>query len=923
MKKPINLMTKYILSFFLSFIAIFSFAQEKISITGKATDVLQFPLIDAEVILGNKSDSTKIYTTTTDDSGAFKIEINPQEHPVYLIIDDPLEGVFKQSFESIKNNIDIGTIIINPMIYDLDEVLVTNVEPIVVKQDTIEYNADSYKVKPNANLEALLRELPGFEMDDSGNITVNGKDVNEILIDGEPFFGTDGKVALENLPADIIKKIQVSDFKTKNEKFSSERSKSDKSSLNITLKEDKKKGYMLKATAGYGTDDHYESNLMANYFKDKKKISLIGSSTDIAVSGMANGEGSRGRGGMGRRGSDGVRTNTSIGLNYNDQLNNNLKIGADYRLNHSFSKNDQYQHIENFAPKNIYTSDANSKSKSETYGHNFGTNLEWTKENTKIYFYPSFNNSSTTSSSISDSKTYSDLGDLRNQMNQASDRKSNSNTFKALLSLNQQFKNKSYLDFNADISVGKTDNNSLINSTTLYTNDSIADIYRNINEKNISKNNQYNFDVKYTYPVTDSLKIAVGSVYNLTDSETNNRTWNYNEITGEYDNLNNDLTRFYSTKMNEFNPYAQLLLNKNKISATVRLGANVYNQQNFGTFKTNDYSSTQNKTLPDLSGNIRYQNENSSITLMYNYQTSLASTSQVLPILDETDPLNVFKGNPNLDPNKTHRINLMFNNFNRKNRQGFNANLGYSYNESNIVNYTEMDYSIYKRTTTYENVKGNYRLNGNFSFNKQFQKGLNKFRINVGISSNYALTQGFRDAVKFEQYNTTLSPNIRLNWDYGDYLTISPSYRLNFTNSKYVNYQIDNQNNITHNFAIKTITNWPKNLTWTNDFSYNYNSRMAAGFKRDFFLWNTSLMYRFFDDKLEAGVKVYDLLNQNNSYTRTITAESTIDQRNNILTRFVMFSLTFNLNQFGGKSTKNGDQNRTRENGNMHRMQIQ
>lgn len=920
MKKSIHLMTKYIFALLISFVTTLSFGQDKITITGKVTDGLHYPLTDADIILGNQSDSTKIVSATTNESGVFKLELTPQEKPVYLIIDDALEGVFKQSFESLKNNIDLGTVIINPMIYDLDEVIVTNVEPIVVKQDTIEYNADSYKVKPNANLETLLNELPGFEMDEDGKITVNGKDVNEILIDGEPFFGTDGKVALENLPADIIKKIQVSDYKTKNEKFSGERSKSDKSSLNITLKEDKKKGYMLKATAGYGTANHYEGNLMANYFKGKKKISLIGSSTDIASSGMTNGEGSRGQGGMGRRNSNGVTNNTSIGLNYNDQLNDNLKIGADYRLNHSYTKNDQFKHIENFAPKNTYISDANSKTKNETYGHNFGTNLEWTKNNTKIYFYPSFNNSSSTKSSISDSKTYSDLGDLRNQMNQTSDAKSNSNTFKTILSLNQQFKNKSYLDFNSDISIGKTDRNSFINSTTLYTTDSIDDIYRNVNEQNISKDNSYNFNVKYTYPISDSLKIAVGTAYNLTDSETNNRTLNYNETTGEYDNLNTDLTRFYSTRLNELNPFTQLLLNKKKISATLRLGATIYNQQNFGIFKAADYRSTQNKTLPDISGNIHYQNGNNSLSLLYNYQTSLASTSQVLPIIDETDPLDVFKGNPDLNPNKAHRINLMFSNFDRKTRQGFNANLGYTYNESNIVNYTEMDYSIYKRTTTYENVKGNYRLNGNVFFNKHYQKGNNKFRINIGTSASYALTQGFRDAVKYEQYNTTLSPMLRLNWDYGDYLTISPSYRLNFTNSKYVNYSIDNQNNISHNFGIKTISTFPKNLTWTNDFSYNYNSRMVAGFKRDFFLWNTSLMYRFFDDKLEAGIKVYDLLNQNNSYTRTINAESVVDQRNNILTQFIMFSLTFNLNQFGAKVSKTGDGNRYRE---SRGMQIQ
>lgn len=916
-------MTKYILSFLFSLITIFSFGQEKITVTGKVTDVLNFPLTDSEVILGNKADSTQISTTSTNDDGTFKIEINLQDKPVYLIIDDPLEGVFKQSFESIKNNIDLGTIIINPMIYDLDEVVVTNVEPMVVKQDTIEYNADSYKVKPNANLEALLRELPGFEMDDSGNITVNGKDVNEILIDGEPFFGTDGKVALENLPADIIKKIQVSDYKTKNEKFSGERSKSDKSSLNITLKEDKKKGYMLKATAGYGTDNHYEGNLMANYFKGKKKISLIGSSTDIAASGMTSGEGSRGRGGMGRRGSDGITTNTSIGLNYSDQLNDNLKIGADYRLNHSYNKNDNYTRQENLNPSNIFTTTSNTKSNTETYGHNFGTNLEWTKKNTNIYFYPKFSNSSSTSKSAGDSESVDENGVLKNQTDSDIKSKSNSNTFSNQLSINQKFNNKSYLDFNSTISIGKTDTDQRELSNATFFDNSRDNTNRNVNSKNIAKTDSYLFDLKYTLPVTDSIKVAVGTSYNFNDNETNNTALDYNDITGEFDNINTDLSRLFETKLNTINPYAQFLLNKSKLSATVRVGANIYNQDNFGNYKDVDYSNSQQKTLPDLQGNIRYQKGNNSVMLMYNYSTSLASSSQVLPIEDQSNLTSTTVGNPDLDPNKSHNINLMFGNFDRKTRQGFNANIGYTYNESSIVNSVVTNDTDLTRRITYENVKGNYRLMGNVNFNKQYQKGVNKFRLNVGLMASYALNQGFNQSEKYQAYNTTVAPNIRLNWDYSDYLTISPSYRLNFTNTKYENYRIDGQDNITHNFGIKTISTFPKNLTWTNDFSYNYNSRMAAGFKRDFFLWNTSLMYRFFNDKLEAGVKVYDLLNQNNSYTRTITEDAITDQRNNILTRFVMFSLTFNLNQFGGKSTKGGDGERPREGGGMRRMEMQ
>ena len=915
-------MTKYILTIFISFFSIYSFSQEKISITGKVTDALNLPLTDSEITIGNKADSTKIATTTTDETGSFKIDIEPQENPLYIIVEDALEGVFKKSFEYLKNSTDLGTIVINPMVYDLKEVVVTNAEAMVVKQDTIEYNADSYKVKPNANLEALLRELPGFEMDDDGKMTVNGKDINEILIDGEPFFGTDGKVAIENLPADIIKKIQVSDYKTKNEKFSGEKSKSNKSSLNITLKEDKKKGYMLKATGGYGTNNHYEANLMANYFKGKKKFSLIGSSTDIAASGLVNGEGSRGRGGMGRRGSNGITTNTSIGLNYNDQINENLKIGADYRLNHSYNKNENYTRKENLNPNNIFTTTSNTKSNSETYGHNFGSSLEWTKKNTKIYFNPTFNTSTNTNSSIGDSESIDENGVLKNDTK--SDIRSNgdTNTFGNLLSINQKLKNNSYVDFSSDISVGQTTNNQREISTATFYDGSKTDRNRNVNSKNISKNNSYNFELKYTLPITDSIKIAVGSSYNITDSETNNSSLNYNEATGEFDNINTDLSRLFTTTQNKLNPYAQFLLNKSKLSASVRLGTNVYNQDNFGNYKGANYNLTQKEVLPDLSGNIRYQKNNNSIMLMYSYNTSLASSSQVLPIEDNSSLTSITTGNPDLDPNKAHNINLMFGNFDRKTRQGFNVNLGYTYNESSIVNSVVTNNQDLTRRMTYENVAGNYRLQGNLNFSKQFQKGTNKLRVNAGLMSSYALNQGFNQSEKYKAYNTTIAPNVRLNWDYGDYLTISPSYRLNFTSSKYENYRIDGQDNITHNFGLKTISNFPKNLTWTNDFSYNYNSRMAAGFKRDFFLWNAQLMYRFFNDKLEAGIKVYDILNQNNSYSRTITEDAITDQRNNILGRFMMFSLTFNLNQFGGKSSGNKDAN-SRSRGGMQQMSIQ
>ncbi len=887
------------------FSALVTFAQEQFKIKGKIQDQIELPLTDVSIIVGNKSDSIRIATSSTDEEGNFIFEIPKRDTPFYIIFDDPMEGVTTREFTKLTSDMDLGVITISPEILQLKEVLITTTDPVVIKSDTIEFNASSYKVKPNANLEALLRELPGVDIDDDGKLTVNGKEVNEILIDGEPFFGTDGKIALENIPADIIKKIQVSDYKTRNEKFSGERSRSDKSSINVTLKEDKKQGYMVKGTVGYGTDNRYESNIMANYFKGSRKISLIGSSNDIASTGLSNGAGSFGRGGIGRRRGNGITNSSSIGLNYTDKINDQLSVGANYNFNHSYNKNDNYTRRENLLPENTYTEESNTLSKTETFGHNLGATLEWNKNLTKIYFTPSFKLNRSSSSNKSDSQSWDADGVLRNESYGETKRESDTNTFDSQISWYQGFKNKSYINANADVSIGTTDSENRIQQSTFFANKP-DDIRNQLNNTN-NKTNSVGFDFNYNIPVTDSLKIALGSRYAYSYKENDDITWDYDELTDQFIGRNDLLSRYIETTLNTFSPYAEIQLNKKKFSGNIKAGTNIYNQDNFGFYNNENYFLNVKEVLPSLQSTIRYQAGNNSLAFNYQYNTSIASTNQLLAIENLSNPLVTYVGNPDLNPNKSHQLSLNFSNFDRKTRQGLNANLTYNYNTSSIVNYSEVDENL-MTISSYTNVEGNYRLNGNLFYSKQLSKSGNKLNLNVGLNSSYARQQGYRNSRLYTAYNSTISPNIRFTWNWIDYVTISPSYNFRFTNSKYENYSIDQQSNTTHSFNLRTITTRPKNLTWTNELSYNNNSRMAAGFRRDFFLWNMQMMYSFFDNKIEAGFKIYDILNQNNSYTRTISDEFISDQRNTILTRFIMFSLTFNLNQFGGKSTASSNE---------------
>lgn len=894
-------MLKNLFTIFLLLFANFLLAQEEFKIKGILLNEMEFPIADALITAGNTSDSTKISSTTTDEEGNFELKISKRSTAFYLLFEDAIAGNTQKSFSELTSDLNLGSVQILPKeVYNLKEVLLTTTSPVIVKNDTIEFDAASFKVKPNANLEALLRELPGVEIDENGKITVNGKDVNEILIDGEPFFGTDGKVAIENLPADIIKKIQVSDFKTRNEKFSGEKSRSDKSSINITLKEDKKQGYMVKGTVGYGTDNHYESNLMANYFKGNRKISLIGSSNDIASTGLATGAGSFGRGGMGRRGGNGITNSSSIGLNYSDKLNDQLTVGANYNLNHSYNKNENYTRKENLLPDNTYTEESNSLSNSESFGHTLSGSVDWNKNKTKIYFLPSFNTNQSSSKNISDSKSTDADGELRNQSNGISKNESTSNSFNSQLSLYQGFKNKSYINSDLTTSFSKSDNENRINQNT-YFSQKPADI-RNQLANNLSRSNSVSFNFNYNIPITDSVKISVGSKYAYNQSENDNITWDYDEITGEFSSRNDTLSRYIKTTLNTFSPYAEIQLDKSKFSGNIKAGTSIYNQDNYGFYNRAAYNLNEIEVLPSLQTTIRYHAGKNNVNFNYQYNTSIASSEQLLAIENLSNPLVIYVGNPDLNPNKAHQLSLNFTNFDRKTRQGLSANVNYNYNVSSIVNYSEVDENLITRSS-YTNVEGNYRLNGNLNYSKQLNKSGNKVNLNVGFNSSYARQQAYRNARLYTAYNSTISPNIRLTWNWNEYLTISPSYNFRFTNSKYLNYSIDQQSNTTHALNLRTITTYPKNLTWNNELSYNHNSRMSAGFNRDFFLWNMQLMYAFFDKKIEAGVKVYDILNQNNSYTRTISDEYISDQRNTILTRFLMFSVTFNLNQFGGKSS--------------------
>ena len=256
--------------FFLVFVFLFfaANAQNNIVVKGTVYDInTQKPLESAMVYFSNVKDSTVIEYAATDKNGEFKINTKKYDKPVFLKINFMGYQTYTEEQNKLLENKDFGKLYLAQNETALNEVIIkSDAPPVKIKKDTLEFNASSYKVRPDANVETLLKQLPGVEVDSDGKVTANGKEVTQFLVNGKSFFGKDGAILLKNLPADVISKVQVSDFKTKKEELSKQEASSEDSSINFTIDEKKNKGYFGKVMGGYGTDDRYESSFILNYF---------------------------------------------------------------------------------------------------------------------------------------------------------------------------------------------------------------------------------------------------------------------------------------------------------------------------------------------------------------------------------------------------------------------------------------------------------------------------------------------------------------------------------------------------------------------------------------------------------------------------------------------------------------------------------
>lgn len=908
------------------FFSSFLFSQNTFTIKGKVVDpTTKLPIESATVYLTSVKDSSVVDYTITNKLGNFAIKVKKSDKALNLKVSFISYQDFVENVTGLTADKDFGTIELKEASNLLNEVVVkSEIPPIRIKKDTLEFNASSFKVGADANVEALLKQLPGVEITPEGKITVNGKEVNNILVNGKPFFGKDGKIATQNLPAEIIEKVQVVDTKTKSEEISGDASGSENKTINLTIQEDKNKGFFGKIMGGLGSDKRYESSMLVNYFKGERKISALASSNNINSIGFSmdeifdnmgggrnssvywNDDGSFGINNMSFGGNRGITRSNMIGINYQDKWFKKIDQSGSYYFTNAQSENANRTDRINFLPTGNTLTKSNSITKNGSDGHNISLDFEIALDSlTNVYINPRFQTSKGYGkSSRNQITTDESLNELNSSTNDDYNENDNSN-FALDASFSKQFKKKKRgLSVNLESEFQKRDEYINTKSATLFA-DATPDDIRNQNRFENNKNDFIKLEVRYGEPLTDSLRLSLTSELTLRKIGNDLNTFDFNAGTNNYDDFNDLQSNEVNSKTTTYFPSTGLILDKSKTNGRINFGPEFVNfdaNSNYLGVRTN-----RNKTyvFPRVKGYISHRmGKSKSIYSYYDFGVQMPQANQVLPVENLSNPLSTFIGNDDLKPTLRHNLYFSFNDYDYQSRSGYYVYSGINLSKDAVVSSTVYD-DNFKATTTYQNVDVTHNSYLGVNWNKSYKKEKRTLRFGAGVSFNYDYNKGLTNAVLFESKGLNINPRFNLTWSIDEMITVAPSYRYTFSKTDYENYVIDKADNFIHNAKLEITSYMPKHFVLGSDFGYTYNSNIADGFKKDFYLWNVSLGYNFFKDQLLAKVKVYDLLNQNLNSTRTITPTAIVDAENTVLRRYVMFSLTYKLEKFAGKKKDN------------------
>jgi len=880
----------------------------------------------ATVFLETVKDSTLITYTITNKSGAFQLEGRSQEKNARINISFIGYEQYSVKVDLSKSPIILDNILLDYAVASLDEVFIKSRAPVTIKKDTLEFNVSSFKTKKDATIEDLLKELPGVEVDDQGKILVNGREVNKILVNGKPFFGDDPTIATRNLTKEIVEKIQVTDTKTDDEAFAGEEGDKENKTINLTIKEENNKGTFGRIAGGGGTDERFEYAGIVNWFNNERRISILGGGNNINAPGFSFGEivnvfgnsgsigfssgGNFNIGGRSFGGGEGIVNSRNAGANYTDEPLKGVEITSDYFYSGSNSNNETTTERENIFPDRRFFTNSSSRSSANIDNHSANLNLKIEVDSTfLISFRPSFQLAQNRSESFRAETSLDEEGNLINTSSSATNNESTARNFDNEISLTKRFGNNgAFLKFRLTNDFDRNEADDFLNSVTDIADESGIDILRNQLTDRETSLDAWNANTTYRLPfIPKKLLLDFRFQYRTDRRENRRSTFDFNEATQSFSDFNTQLSTDFTFRNLRVTPGLSLNYNSEKWNATVGGGYVLRTLENQDALRP-ELDIEENFQALELSGNFDYRfSAQVSIFARYNLSNSPPQLSQLSPFEDVRDPLNTIQGNPDLEPENTHNINFGFNNYNFQKGGGFYSYINFSAVNNAVVARTSIDENLVRRTT-FENVNGNYGLNGNASYSKSIKlDSLRTLKYRIGVNGNLNRTINFNDDVQYASIVRSVGPIASVGFNWKKITNVNLRYNLSSSRTSFDLDIFDNQEFVNHFVTFSGLFTGIKNFEWDNILNFNYNPDVAPGFQRTSWFWNSSVSYSVLKDKGKITLKVYDLLNQNTNARRTATANFIQDVQSTVLQQYFLLSFSYKFNTLGSKDETGGN----------------
>ena len=893
-----------------------AFAQQSgVNVTGSVVEQgSDTPIEQATVRLLNVKDSAMVRGVVSARNGSFTLK-NVKKGSYLLHITfigyDPLYQPLQITGK--KNPVNVGKLELSDGAIELGEAVVIGKAPeVTVRNDTVEYNADSYKVTEGSVLEDLLKKMPGVEVDSEGKITVNGKEVKKVMVDGKEFFSDDPKVASKNLPAKMIDKLQVLDKKSDMAQMTGFDDGEEETVINLTVKPGMKQGWFGNAYGGYGSKDRDEGNAMVNRFVNNDQITFMGGAnntnnmgfSDLAstmFSGMGGGGGRRGGFGAG----SGITSSGNAGLNFSKEFKpDKLTLGGNTRYSHSDNDARSKSDRQNILPGDSSSYD-NSEAMSRTKSDNFGVDfrLEWKPDTmTQLIFRPSFSFSHSMNDNFSDATTLDNERDTVNTNKSSNYSESNGYNLNASIDFSRKLNNKGRV-FSATLSGGNSDSYSdgMNRSDIVYFNQTDALKNSIIDQRSRYDNKGFNYRayvswvepighnnfIQATYSISQRKQEALKNVYNQ-------------DADGIYNVLDSAYSQSY--RNNFISQRASLSFKSQRAKFNYTIGLNL----------DPSYSSSENfvgdttlskitRKVVNLSPMAQFNymfDKRTNLRIMYNGRTSQPSMTQLQPVADISDPTNITIGNPDLNPRYTNNVFIRFQQFTPEKQRAFMIMANGSYIINDIVSYTSYNQETGVKTTTYKNVNGNYSGNVRMMLNTPLKN--KKFSINSMTMASFANSNGYINEEKNTNRNLILSERggIDFRSSYLD-LGVNGNIRYNATSNSL--QKENNQNTFNYGAGGYTTIYLPLNFKIESDVNWSTNSGYGDGFKQNEVLWNASASKSFLkNNQGTLRFKIYDILQQRSNISRSITASYIQDSEYNTLGSYFMVHFIYRFSIFKG-----------------------